>query len=155
MSTSDTSGSSGGFVRRYFAGISVFTSATGTSVSGSENANRPGADSSKISLSYCGIAMSGHRPDERVSERVDLLPAPLLGHGHEQAVLQRAVERLERHAREDSVSQEFPDDALGRLRQFERELLEVGRAEAEPHTGHLGELARRVVSLRRGQFPHA
>src|SRR2546429_6596709 len=153
MSTSDTSGSSAAFRRRYLAGIRARTSATGTSGSGSENATRPGDDSSKISLSYWGIAMSGDRPTERVGERVDLVSRPLLGHRHEQGVLQGPVELPERHPGEDPIAQQPLDHPLGRLRELERELLEAGRAEAEPHAGDPGEPLRGVVRLRRRALP--
>jgi hypothetical protein len=50
-STSDTSGNAAGCRRRCRSGKSARTSLFGTSDSGSENAYRPGEDSSKISLS--------------------------------------------------------------------------------------------------------
>src|SRR5262245_8446311 len=156
-STSETSGSSGGVSRRYAFGRSAPGSLSGTSDAGSEQAKRPGEDSSKTSLSYEAFASLISRPSrdrrgQRAGEAVDLLAGSLLRHRHEQAVAVAAVERLERQPRQDLLLHEALDDALRRLRELERELLEKGRPETEANTGYLAPLGGRVVRLGKRQL---
>src|SRR5688572_2429535 len=146
-STSDTSGSSAAEARTYSAGRSCAGSSSGTSQAGSECAWRPGAESSKISLSYAGRAVvmgaaSGHGPAEGRGERVDLLAGPVLGHRHEERALEGAIEGLQRHAGEDAIPEQPLHHPLRRLRQLERELLEEGGAESQPDPGDLRQLSR-------------
>src|SRR5262245_66616065 len=100
-------------------------SLSGTSHAGNEHAKRPFDESSKISLSYAGLASrigraSGHRRGQRAAVVVDLLARPLLGDGDEEAILVLAIERLQGQAGQDLVLHETAHHALRRLREPDR-----------------------------------
>src|SRR5262245_54959934 len=109
----------------------VAGSLSGTSHAGNEHAKRPGEESSKINLSYDGLASrigraSRHRRRKRAAVFVDLRPRPLLGDRNQEAILVLAIERFEWQAGQDLVFHETPHHSLRRLRELDRELLEEG-----------------------------
>src|SRR6266508_6799903 len=100
------------------------------------------------------MAASGHRRGQGGRVGVDLLAGALLGDRDQEAILVLAVEGLERQTRQDSVLGEPLDDAVRRLGKLKRELLEEGRAEAEPHARDLRERRRGVMRLGYRQLAH-
>src|SRR6516225_8459039 len=153
-SSSPTSGSSGGRVRRSFAGRSASALAA-TSCGHWSIAPRPGREYSKITFSGTGMVQTSggahalQRLTEGAAVAIDVGTGLGLGGAHQQRVAELGVIGAEVEPAEDSAAHERLEDRRDRTVELQHRLVKVRARECEAHTRHArecrGELARARV----------